>query len=142
MIALLRRHLRAALERRLGLPTIPLALDRLKQVGFNPPLVFDVGAYRGDFARLCLARWPDAGIACFDPQRSMGSALRALAAETAGGRFRVFPVLLGAGERESVVLHEVETASSVLREKAGPDHPAAHYRMTTVDRVVADHYGG
>jgi FkbM family methyltransferase len=29
--------------------------------------VFDVGAFRGDFARACLAEWPDAGVESFEP---------------------------------------------------------------------------
>lgn len=142
MIALLRRRLRAALERRLGLPTIPIALDRLKRLGFEPGLVFDVGAYRGDFARLALGLWPSATVACFEPLPHRVAELRAVAAAVDLSRIRVFPGLLGADERTAVVFHEVDSASSVLAERAGPAHPTTEHPMTTVDRVVADHFGG
>lgn len=137
----LRRRLRTVLERRLGAPSVPAALAHLERQGFRPAMVFDVGAYRGDFARDCLARWPDASIVCFEPQRRMAGALAAVAA-AAAGRMHVFPVLVGASERDHVALHEAGTASSVLVETAGPQHPAAPYPMTTIDRTVAQHCAG
>jgi FkbM family methyltransferase len=70
----------------------------------------------------------------------VAAALQHVAA--AGGRVRVFPVLVGASERDRVALHEAETASSVLAETAGPRHPATPYPMTTIDRVVAEHFAG
>ena len=45
---------------------IPESLKRLAG-GFAPQLVFDVGAFRGDFASSALAIWPTAKIACFEP---------------------------------------------------------------------------
>ncbi|MDX1539777.1 MAG: hypothetical protein R3349_00095, partial [Geminicoccaceae bacterium] len=108
IIRAVRRRLRTILERRLGVPSVPAALAHLHRQGFSPTTVFDVGAYRGDFARTCLARWPAATVACFEPQRRMTALLESAAAATAG-RIRVFPVLLGSSEQSRVTLHEVET---------------------------------
>lgn len=141
MITWLRRRLRAALHERFDVPGIPRSLDRLKRNGLMPKTIFDVGAYRGDFARDCLLRWPEATIACFEPQQQAGDRLRALAAQ-AQGRIRVFPVLLGARPRKDVILHEAETASSVLAETAGPRHPTTRHPMTTVDEIVEAHFAG
>lgn len=137
----IRQRLRKILERRLGVPSVAHALDHLNRQGFSPTTIFDVGAYRGDFARDCLARWPHTTIACFEPQRSKIEALQSFSSTT-GGQVRVFPTLIGASERDQVVLHEAGTASSVLVETAGPLHPGACYPMTTIDRVVAQHFDG
>lgn len=140
IISRLRSRLRAALARRLGVPEIPFALDRLAAQGFRPSLVFDVGAYTGDFARMALARWPRAEVACFEAQDARVADLRRLAQAEHG--LRVFPVLLGAGCRDRVALHESETASSVLDEVAGPAHPVVEHPMRTVDDVVLREYAG
>src|SRR5471032_2202611 len=58
MISKIRASVRNALARRLGVPDIPPALERMAQNGFSPGLVFDVGAFRGDFAMIALAIWP------------------------------------------------------------------------------------
>jgi hypothetical protein len=50
-------QLKTWLRRRLGVPEIKFALQRLANSGFQPKVVFDVGAYQGDFARLCRSIW-------------------------------------------------------------------------------------
>ena len=41
--------LRSYLSHRLRIPKIPGSLKSLSQLGFQPNLVFDVGAYEGEF---------------------------------------------------------------------------------------------
>ena len=133
-IASLRRMLRGLLARRLRLPEIPVALKRLDRQGFNPELIFDVGAYRGDFARLCRTIWPAARVACFEPQKSILPELRQYALNTP--HTEVFEHLLGAEENPRVTLYEAATASSVLLENHGPTHPTATYGMRTLESVI------
>lgn len=130
----MRRLLRRLLARRLGLPEIPVALRRLARQGFDPALIFDVGAYRGDFARVCRSIWPSARVACFEPQKAVLPELRAYSLETP--HVEVFECLLGAAENPRAVLHEAATASSVLLEKDGPRHPEAAYQMRTIRSVI------
>lgn len=136
----MRKRIRTLLARRLGVPEIPFALDRLLGQGFAPRLVFDVGAYRGEFAVACLERWPRAEIACFEAQAARVSDLRSLREKQSG--LRLFPVLLGAAARDAVGLHEAETASSILSEAAGPNHPLVAHPMRTVDDVVRSDFAG
>jgi FkbM family methyltransferase len=133
-ISSLRRILRNYAAHRLRLPEIPVALHRLARQGFNPGLVFDVGAYRGDFARVCKKIWPATQVACFEPQHSILPALRRYASTTP--QVHVFEFLLGPEESNQVVLNEADTASSILLEKDGPKHPIAMYKMRTVDSVI------
>lgn len=126
--------LRQSLARQLRLPEIPVALKRLSRQGFSPSLIFDVGAYRGDFARICKTIWPTARVACFEPQQSILPELRRYALETP--QTEVFDYLLGAEEKTEVTFYEAETASSVLLEKNGPIHPTTKYKMRTVQSVI------
>lgn len=141
MLSTLRSKVRNTLARRLGVPEIPTAMERLARQGFEPALIFDVGAYVGDFARTCRTVWPGARIACFEPQDRARAHVERMA--VADGNVRVHSVLLGSEEQEAVVLHEGETASSVLAEHADPDHFAAvEHPMMTVDSVVEMDYDG
>jgi FkbM family methyltransferase len=136
----LRARVREWLNRRLGVPTIPLALDRLKAAGFSPRTIFDVGAYQGEFTRYCLERWPAAQVACFEVLPEPVQALDQLAAQDP--RVRVFPMLLGAQRQEAAPFHESETASSVLSEQIPQNFPVRHYPMRTVDGVIQESFQG
>ncbi len=132
-------RLRRAVKRRAGVPSIPAALDRLRARGLSPALIFDVGAYEGEFARECLARWP-ATVACFEVLDRPVEHLRTLAASEP--RVRLHQTLLGGEVRAEVPFRELETASSVLAEHAGSGAPVRARPMTTVDEVVERSFGG
>ena len=140
MWRVLKGSIRQYLARRLELPEIPVALERMARLGLTPRLIFDVGAYRGDFARLCLSLWPDAKVACFEAQEGVLPELDRMAASEPG--ITVIRTLLGSERCQEVALHEARMASSVLREKAGPRHPANLYKMTTVDDIVETVFSG
>jgi FkbM family methyltransferase len=134
---ILREKLRHYLARRLRVPEIPVALERLRKQGFVPDLVFDVGAYRGDFAREILIVWPTAEIACFEPQEHVQPELRRLS----GNRVSIFQTLLGSAEKQNVTLYCSETASSVLTEHFNK-HPGVSAPQTTIAKIVDAHYNG
>jgi FkbM family methyltransferase len=140
LIAGLRSRLRAWAAKRLDVPAIPFALERLKRRGFAPISIFDVGAYQGSFARLCRSLWPQAQLCCFDALPSRMTDLRQM--EKTDPRMRLFPVLLGAENREAVPLHERETASSILAEHGAHDFPTRNYPMRTIDSIVSTELQG
>lgn len=141
MIGILRQKVRRILARKLQVPEIPLSLERLQSQGFNPTLIFDVGAYRGDFARECLRVWPSVEIACFEPLPHRLPDLRELQQESAQ-KISVYPCLLGASDQSEVVFHQVETASSVLVERENRNHPTAIYPMKTIDMLITEEFLG
>jgi FkbM family methyltransferase len=136
----LRNRVHEYLARRLGVPRIPFALERLARLGFKPEAIFDVGAYRGEFAKDCLRVWPRARISCFEALEHRVEDLKRLSASNPS--VRVFPGLLGAREQERVALNESETASSVLEENAAQDFQVNFYPMRTVDGVIREHLEG
>ena len=133
MLPALKRAMREYLIRRLDVPTIPSALERLCTLGYKPNRIFDVGAHVGDFARLCRSVWPASSISCFEVLPHRVRQLRAWAAQD--GRTEVFDCLLGARSRDAVPFHEMETASSVLDEHVHQVDPVNSYPMRTIDEV-------
>jgi FkbM family methyltransferase len=137
---LFKQKIRAYLARKLDLPEIPSALDKLANLGFNPTLIFDVGAYQGDFARLCIKKFPDPKIACFEVLEHRVEQLKHLSSQNP--LVRVFPTLLGSIPQENVQFNQSETASSVLTEQIQQNFSVASYPMTTIDSVVSEYFNG
>ena len=135
-----KHKIRKYLGRRLGIPEIPFALERLSSVGFEPKQIFDVGAYQGDFAQYCLRVWPSSNVACFEALEHKVNQLKDLASHNLS--ISVFPTLLGAEAHEKVPLHESETASSILLEQIPQNFPVKFYPMRTVDQIVQEHFDG
>lgn len=126
------------LKRRLELPEIPTALERLASMNFQPNHIIDVGAYRGDFAKYCLDIWSNAKISCFEALEDKVVRLNELS--QANPQIQVFPTLVGSENQEAVALNTSETASSVLVEHINQDFPVKHYPMVTIDSIVQKHF--
>src|ERR1700752_4638052 len=135
MLAQLKSIIRHRVTRHYGVPEIPLALERLRNNKFAPAHIFDVGAYSGEFARLCRQVWPGARMTCFEVLPHRVRELRAWS--TADGNAEIVECLLGAEARSAVPFHEMETASSVLEEHIPQPARVRSYPMRTIDDVVA-----
>jgi FkbM family methyltransferase len=134
-----RRTVRNRLARRLGVPEILPALERLRNNGFVPRQIFDVGAYCGEFTKQCRSVWPGAGLTCFEVLPHRVQELRSWCIED--GNAMVIETLLGAEIKSAVPFHEMETASSVLEEHIAQVLPVKSYRMQTIDAVLRTHIG-
>ena len=135
MLTRFKNAIRHRVTRHYGVPEIPLALERLRNNDFVPAHIFDVGAYSGEFSKLCRSVWPHAKLTCFEvlPHR-----VKELSAwSRADGNSEVIECLLGAKSRSAVPFHEMETASSVLEEHMPQSAPVARYPMKTLDEIVA-----
>lgn len=120
------------------------ALIRIAKLGFNPNLIFDVGAYQGDFTKFCFRLWPNTEVACFEVLPHKLSELRQLVDWNPA--IKVFPMLLGATSRDQVPFYQLgknaETASSVLNTYNPLDVSPQYYPMHTVDEIVTDNLNG
>lgn len=112
MIAGIRARLAHYLRCRLGLPTVQLALRRLKRAGFEPGVVFDVGASYGLFVDEAREFWPDAVVHCFEPEPEYVRALHERGEDPA--KLRICPDLVGATCADACDYHFHLGASSVL----------------------------
>jgi FkbM family methyltransferase len=137
MLAQVRSAVKAYVSARVGSPDMCASLQRLSSNGFKPQHVFDVGAYQGDFTRVCLDVWPETRVSAFEVLDKQVRQLHRLKA--AGVPVEVFACLLGAENRVGVTFHELETASSVLREHVHQLAATRQYPMRTVDAIVQQH---
>jgi len=113
--------LKRELRRSLPIPDTEACLSRMLRNGFQPKLVIDVGAYVGDWTRMCRRVFPNASILMIEPQAATQGALQQIAAE---------------GESP---FYEAQSGSSVLTEWAREGQQAtATIDMTTLDAVTAD----
>ena len=140
MISKIRAGVRQMLARRLGVPDIPPALERLAQNGFTPGLVFDVGAFRGDFALMALGVWPSARVACFEPLPYGREQIRELRKRFPA--IELHETLVGSVEKAEVEMHVAKTSSSLLRDAHNQDFPVEIFPQTTLDRTIRDSYAG
>ena len=140
MIGKVRARLRQALLKRVNAPDIPMSLQRLAHLGFTPELVFDVGAFRGEFAALALDTWPLARVACFEPLRHGGERIEALRARLPN--IALFRTLVGATEKAGVEMRVANSSSSLLRDAENESYPVEIFPQTTIDAAVRDSYAG
>jgi FkbM family methyltransferase len=90
----------------------------------------DVGAFVGDWARICLDIFPSSRIACIEPQDAPQQQLQRLAA--ANPRVHVLQTLLGRTVIDDVPFLEIGSGSSVLAQA-----PIGHGKpMTTIDALI------
>lgn len=128
------RWLKERVKQRLGVPSIERALSDLARRGFRPEVVFDVGAYHGEFAVFCRAEFrPPPKVICFEPLPRATARLRRLEAR---GNITLVPGLVGDADCDGVPFHEMETASSVLAEHEPGQATVAAYRMRQLDTVI------
>ena len=125
---------RARLKTALGVPTMEGGLRRMRRNGFLPQVVLDVGAYAGEWTRLCKRIYPAARVLMIEPQEARGEDLRRVCVSCDG--VELASALVGAREIDSVPFYEAETASSVLAEAEKRVAPSAAHPMTTLDRLT------
>lgn len=127
------RWLKDRLKRRLGVPTIEFALAALRDNGFSPAVVFDVGAHVGEFAKFCRRLYhPKPVVYCFEPLEECAPSLTALQLR---GEVVYLAGLVGATDAESVRFHEAGTASSVLAAHASAAPPTINITCKPVSRL-------
>jgi len=115
-------------------PDTEHSLRRMKRIGFEPHRVIDVGAYAGDWTRICKRVFPQAQVLMIEPQVSKVPELNSVASELTNIEVRT--VLLGANEKASVPFFEAATASSVLRESEKAEASSSSLPMTTLDALI------
>ena len=120
----------------LGIPDLEAAHQRLHAAGFRPTAAVDVGAYQGEWTRLCRRTFPATPVLMVEPQADRQPALRALAAEL--GDVTLVSALLGPEAASDVPFFQNETVSSVLPEGSETGATTVKLPMLTLDQVLAE----
>lgn len=118
---------------------IKMFLQDLKARGFVPKGILDVGAHRGDWARMALSVYPSAPMLMIEPQSEMASSLKLITTEFEKAEFiaqgvgrysGVFSMNLGDGD---------QSGSSFLSQPVeGLSHTPLRREMpvTTIDAIL------
>ena len=129
---------RALRDAEAGRPSMPAALWQLRERGFSPRRVIDVGACRGEWTELALAAFPGARVLAVEARVEEGAALQDVWVRHPG-QVEVALALLGATEDPAVPFHVMSsgTGSSVLPEESNVPRSAVLSPMTTLDALTA-----
>jgi FkbM family methyltransferase len=116
---------------------VELALARLKRAGFEPQLVFDVGASYGLFVDEARSFWPNVAVHCFEPEPEYVEALRSRSEPPE--KLRVCCHLVGASCADAVDYHFHLGASSILpSEQAGGSAVGGGRAMRSARMITLD----
>ncbi|HME43774.1 MAG TPA: FkbM family methyltransferase [Syntrophorhabdales bacterium] len=118
------------LRTHLGGPDLRWSLRQLARFGFAPKTVTDVGAFHGDWTRICLEIFPKAEITCVEPQEEAKFILSELT--SAYTNVRAIQILLGKEVSNSIPFTEEGPGSSVL----GNGLKRSRRSMTTLDNLI------
>lgn len=120
---------------------IAFSLSCLRNLGFRPQGILDVGAYEGQWAEMAHQVFPDAYIFMVEAQEEKRSALKRVADQHHGAMGYEI-ALLGAEARASVPFFQMQTpygstGSSVYEEQTQFARTATALPMRTLDDVLA-----
>ena len=115
LVSLFLGGLPESLQFRLGLPSVIGLLENIKQNGFAPQTIIDIGANVGDWSRMAYQVFPSARFFMIDGNPDNEPSLRN-SASGFGQNSEYSMMVLGPEEKDSVTFYRLGTGSSVLPE--------------------------
>jgi FkbM family methyltransferase len=124
-----------ALKWRLMIPDMGASLELLRQKGFSPRRVLDIGGFVGAWTRTCKDVWPDAQVCIFEPQPDKQAGLQALARQLPGITLRSDLLSDVAGKEVTFSLAQSGSSSLPLLDRL--DAPKIQLRTQTLAASIA-----
>lgn len=122
-------------------PSIYLSLKYLRDWGYCPETIVDVGAYQGDWTRMAKQVFPTAKVLMVEPQETKREILEVVCKLYSPDVF-LETVLLGASEGKEVSFVEMETGSSVFEENnTYASKKRVIKKTSTLDKIIKTHDG-
>ena len=116
----------------LGLPTLSGFLQNIRNNGFSPRTIVDVGANVGNWSRMAHFVFPQAQIFMLDADRENEGRLQAACADI-GNKSEYAITLLGAQDKDAVTFYKMGFGSSVLPELTSFPRNQMTLAMETLD---------
>jgi FkbM family methyltransferase len=129
------QKIKQQLKEKLGVPSQAWSLQNLKANGFNPSVIYDIGAYSGMWTAEVMEIFPAASFYMFEGQQSKKDVLDQFATQH-GRRVQYNIGLLGADDDTTVTFNEYETASSVLAEHFETEAARTTAKLNMLDSVI------
>lgn len=133
MINKIKTSLKNKIISKYEVPSIERTLNHLRVLGFEPKTIYDIGAYKGDFAILVNKIWEATEIVCFEPLSKQVEVLKQLSVKD--NSIKVIEGVVGETTAE-IDFHESETASSCLSEHAEQGFKVSKKKMDTLNNYV------
>jgi len=118
----------------LGAPHMYWSIENLKKNGFNPKVIADVGAFRGEFTEEVSKTFPDAKFFMFEANPSKEEGLKAFSKKY-GEKVKLYMNCLGSTAGQEVTFHQMEMASSVLDEHIDQHSNTVKLLTQTLDNI-------
>jgi len=99
---------------KLGVPHMFWSIRNIRKLGFNPKVIYDIGAYQGEWTTSIYDIYPAANVWMYEGQASKEQYLKKV---TINRNSSYVIALLGAEDNMNVYFAESETASSINRKK-------------------------
>ena len=106
---------------------------RLREAGFRPQGILDVGAFRGEWTQAIKRVFPDASVLMIEALASKEPELRAVATALVDVRYYIGVV---GPESDQRLFYELESGSSLLEEMSRVERVVTMQRVVTLDSVV------
>lgn len=118
-----------------GAPKMELGLTALQERGFNPKIIFDVGAFEGTFCEMARRIWPHSQIVMFEANQDKLPILESVAKRTNAD---VKMKLLGPEDGNEVEFFVMESGSSVMEENSPLDRRVVIHETSRLDTTAGD----
>lgn len=118
-----------------GAPDQKDSLLRIKNLGFTPSLILDIGAYEGNWCRFIKEIFPSASVLMLEGQQSKSEVLRKVSQDQSHVSYKI--ALLGAESKE-VEFNIYDTASSVLKEENETGAIVEKRTLISLDELLKD----
>ena len=122
------------LKRKVGVPDMFVSLERLRNLGFNPKQIIDVGAFEGEWTAATSLIFPNANILMVEAMPQKEFKIKSLKANP---KIDYEIAVLGATDGKNVFFTELETASSVLEEQAASHNRVAR-KTSSLNTILAN----
>lgn len=118
------------------IPDVDTSLVRIKNLGIVPKLIFDVGAYHGEFINSALQIWPGCEIVAFE---ALPDKIELLRQKFQGKKVKLIETMIGDIDSDDVKFYADENASSALySEEVNTKKKVLSRRMMKLDTYISN----
>lgn len=136
LMKLLPTSVKEKIKEKLDVPDMFRSITKLKQLGFQPKTIVDIGAYHGEWTKEMQIIFPNSSFLMVEPMSEKADLLKEIATQS-NGKIWFEQALLAAQADQEVVFHQSETASSILSEhKENDDFEKVTKKTTTLSLLL------
>jgi FkbM family methyltransferase len=133
---LIPNSVKETLKQQLGVPNMFWSLENIKNNGFSPAKIIDIGAYTGEWTKEIKQIFPNAAVLMIEAQSQKETALKQVKNTLSNVQYAI--TLLGADDNQLVTFNELETASSVLAEHHQTNATATQKPLKKLDTLLSE----